>query len=202
MHAHTYTHTKKKKIQVNTDHKNKCIIHKLTGVHTHTHTLHGHSSPDPKRSRVPSPVRSESAARITFQLHAHTYMSSVKLHYNTTKTQTTTTMIFLSLYILQLLGCSGAATNIKVCGPSHKRSWNINGCLVLFFHSCPTSSTRLRCPPSPTARTSRACRRRSHFLFFITGTWHPLLHHWKTLLLSPHLRPLPIRVSDCIHIWS
>ncbi len=31
---------------------------------------------------------------------------------------------------------------------------------------------------------------------------HLLLHHWKTLLLLPHLRPLHNRVGDCIHIWS
>ncbi len=31
---------------------------------------------------------------------------------------------------------------------------------------------------------------------------HFLLHHWKTLLLLPHLRPLHNRVGDCIHIWS
>ncbi len=137
--------------------------------------LHGHSSPDPKRSRVPSLVRSGSAVRMTFQLHAHTYTSSVKLHYNTTKTQTTTTIIFVSQYILQLLRCSGegAATNIKVCGPSHKRLWNINGCVVLFLPLTPYliySTLLLRCPPSPTARTSRTRSRRSHFLFFITGT--------------------------------
>ncbi len=40
-HTHTHTNTRKKKLQVNTDHKNKCIIyiHKLTGVHTHTHEI-------------------------------------------------------------------------------------------------------------------------------------------------------------------
>ncbi len=100
-------------------------------------------------------------------------------------------MIFLSQYILQLLGCSGgggAATNIKVCNPSHKILWNINGCVVLFLPLTPYlihPTLLLRCPPSPTARMSRTRSRRSHFLFFITGTCrHPLLHHWKTLLLS------------------
>ncbi len=101
-------------------------------------------------------------------------------------------------------GGGGAATNIKVCGPSHKRLWNINGCVVLFLPLSPYlihPTLVLRFPPSPTARTSRTRSRRSHFLFFITGTcclfvfhhWktqvqYPLLHHWKTLLLSPHLR--------------
>ncbi len=83
------------------------------------------------------------SARITFQLHAHTYTSSVKLHYNTTKTQTTTTTITIHITTFGMFrgGGGGAATNIKVCGPSHKRLWNINGCVVIF--SPPTSSTRL-----------------------------------------------------------
>ncbi len=67
----------------------------------------------------------------------------------------------------------GAATNIKVCGPSHKRLWNINGCVVLFLPFSPYlnhPTLLLRFPPSPTARMSRTRSRRSHFLFFITGT--------------------------------
>ncbi len=101
-------------------------------------------TPPPTPEFVPSPVRSGSA-RITFQLHAHTYTSSVKLHYNTTKTQTTTTTITIHITTFGMFregeGGGGAATNIKVCGPSHKRLWNINGCVVIF--SPPTSSTRL-----------------------------------------------------------
>ncbi len=153
---------------------------------------------------VPSPVRSGSA-RITFQLHAHTYTSSVKLHYNTTKTQTTTTTITIHITTFGMFRegeGGGAATNIKVCGPLHKRLWNINGCVVIFLPLSPYlihPTLVLRFPPSPTARTSRTRSRRSHFL--ITGTcclfvfhhWktqvrYPLLHDWKTLLLSPHLR--------------
>ncbi len=137
-------------------------------MYTHTHTkfkLHGHSSPDPKRSRVPSLVRSGSAARITFQLHAHKYTSSVKLHYNTTKTQTTTTIIFVSQYTLfwDVQG-GGAATNIKVYGPSHKRLWNINGCVVIFLPLTPyliQPTHLLLCPPSATERTSRTRSRRT-----------------------------------------
>ncbi len=182
--------------------------------------LHGHSSPDWKRPPppkfVPSPVRSGSA-RITLQLHAHTYTSSVKLHYNTIKTQTTTITIHITTFGMfrEGEGGGGAATNIKVCGPLHKRLWNKNGCVVIFLPLSPYlihPTLVLQFPPSPTARTSRTRSRRSHFLFFITGTcclfvfhhWktqvrYPLLHHWKTLLLSPHLRN---RVGDCIHIWS
>ncbi len=37
--THTHTHTRKKKIQLNTDHKNKCIIYYTNWlVYTHTHT--------------------------------------------------------------------------------------------------------------------------------------------------------------------
>ncbi len=144
---------------------------------------------------VPSPVRSASA-RITFQLHAHTYTSSVKLHYNTTKTQTTTITIHITSFGMFRGKGGGAATNIKVCGPSHKRLWNINGCVVIFLPLSPYlihPTLVLQFSPSPTARTSRTRSRRSHFLFFITGTcclfvfhhWktqvrYPLLHHWKT----------------------
>ncbi len=127
--------------------------------------------PLPPPEFVPSPVRSGSA-RITFQLHAHTYTSSVKLHYNTTKTQTTTTTIQFTTF------------GMFRGGEEHPQ----------------ISTLVLRFPRSPTARTSRTRSRRSHFLFFITGTcclfmchhWktqvrYPLIHHWKTLL-SPHLR--------------
>ncbi len=105
--------------------------------------------PPPPPEFVPSPVRSGSAARITFQLHAHTYTSSVKLHYNTTKTQTTTTMIFVSQYILQLLGCSGGGggggqPQISKSVVLHTKDYGISmGVLSSFFHSPPTSSTRL-----------------------------------------------------------
>ncbi len=170
--------------------------------------LHGHSSPDWKKKTtefVPSPVRSGSA-RITFQLHAHTYTSSVKLHYNTTKTQTTTTTITIHITTFGMFRGGEDQPQISKSGPSHKRVWNINGCVVIFLPLSPYlihPTLVLRFPPSPTARTSRTRSRRSHFLFFITGTcclfvfhpWktqvpYPLLHHWKTLLLSPHLRNL------------
>ncbi len=118
-------------------------------MYTHTHMifkLHGHNNPDPKRSRVLFPVRSGSAARITFQLHAHTYTSSVKLHYNTTKTQTMITMIFVSQYILQLLGCSGGGGQPQISKSvvHHTKDYGISmGVLSSFFHSPPASSTRL-----------------------------------------------------------
>ncbi len=178
--------------------------------------LHGHSSPDWKRPPppefVPSPVRSGSA-RITFQLHAHTYTSSVKLHYNTTKTQTTTTTITIHITTFGMFrgGGGGAATNIKVCGPSHKRLWNINGCVVSFFHSPPTSSTQLLFFGSRLLRprgrpelgaggaTSSSSCCLIVFHHWKTQVRYSLFHDWKTMLLSPHLRN---RVGDCIHIWS
>ncbi len=162
--------------------------------------LHGHSSPDWKRPPpppefVPSPVRSGSA-RITFQLHAHTYTSSVKLHYNTTKTQTTTTTITIHITTFGMFR-GGEQPQISKSVVLHTKDYGISmGVPLSPYLIHPTLV--LRFPPSPTARTSS---RRSHFLFFITGTcclfvfhhWktqvrYPLLHHWKTLLLSPHLR--------------
>ncbi len=119
---------------------------------------------------------------ITFQLHAHKYTVEREAPLQHHKKQQTTgpnndMCVTILKYILQLLGCQGggggAATNIKVCSPSHKRLWNINGCVVLFLPLTPylIHPTLLhRCPPSPTARTSRTRSRRSHFLFFITGT--------------------------------
>ncbi len=114
--------------------------------------LHGHSSPDWKRPPspppkfVPSPVRSGSA-RITFQLHAHTYTSSVKLHYNTTKTQTTTTTITIHITTFGMFRGGGEGRS------SHKYQslWSFTQkimeyqwcVLSSFFHSPPTSSTRL-----------------------------------------------------------
>ncbi len=167
--------------------------------------LHGHSSPDWKRPPpppefVPSPVRSGSA-RITFQLHAHTYTSSVKLHYNTTKTLTTTTTITIHITTFGMFrGGRGEQPQISKFVVLHTKDYGISmGVLLSPYLIHPTLV--LRFPPSPTARTSRTRSRRSHFLFFITGTcclfvfhhWktqvrYPLLHHWKTLLLSPHLR--------------
>ncbi len=150
--------------------------------------LHGHSSPDWKRPPpplfpefVPSPVRSGSA-RITFQLHAHTYTSSVKLHYNTTKTQTTTTTI--SIHITTF-GCSGgggggggAATNIKVCGTSHKTLWNINGCVVLFLPLSPYLIHPTLSSSVPAFSDRKDVQ---------NSEQHEPLHHWNLL---------PIRVSS------
>ncbi len=167
--------------------------------------LHGHSNPDWKRPPppppefVPSPVRSGSA-RITFQLLVHTYTLSVNLHYNTTKTLTTTTTI------TKLLGCSGGEggeqPQISKSVVLHTKDYGISMGVPLSPYLIHQTLV-LRFPPSSTTRTSRTRSRRSHFLFFITGTcclfvfhhWktqvrYPLLHHWKTLLLSPHLRNL------------
>ncbi len=151
--------------------------------------------PTPPPEFVPSPVRSGSA-RITFQLHAHTYTSSVKLHYNTTKTQTTTTTITIHITTFGMFreGEGGGG------GSSHKYQslWsftqNKNGCVVIFLPLSPYlihPTLVLQFPPSSTARTSITQSRRSHFLFFITGTCCLFVfHYWKTLLLSLHLRNL------------
>ncbi len=110
--------------------------------------LHGHSSPDWKRPPplpefVPSPVRSGSA-RITFQLHAHTYTSSVKLHYNTTKTQTTTTTITIHITTFGMFRGGGEQPQISKSVVLHTKDYGISmGVLSSFFHSPPTSSTRL-----------------------------------------------------------
>ncbi len=111
--------------------------------------LHGHSSPDWKRPHpptpefVPSPVRSGSA-RITFQLHAHTYTSSVKLHYNTTKTQTTTTTITIHITTFGMFRGGEEQPQISKSVVLHTKDYGISmGVLSSFFHSPPTSSTRL-----------------------------------------------------------
>ncbi len=146
--------------------------------------LHGHSSPDWKRPPppefVPSPVRSGSA-RITFQLHAHTYTSSVKLHYNTTKTQTTTTTITIHITTFGMFRGGGAATNIKVCGPSHKRLWNINGVC------CHLSSTLPLPHPPDSCSSIPAFSDREDVQNSEQEEQLPLLHHWNLL---------PIRVSS------
>ncbi len=152
-----------------------------------------------------------------FPIDGHIYIEceAPLQHHKNTDNDNDNNNTYYNFWDVQGRGEGGAATNIKVCGPSHKRLWNINGCVVLFLPLSPYlihPTLLLRFPPSPTARTSRTRSRRSHFLFFITGTcclfvfhhWkiqvrYPLLHHWKTLLLSPHLRD---RVTDCIHIWS
>ncbi len=146
--------------------------------------LHGHSSPDWKRPPppefVPSPVRSGSA-RITFQLHAHTYTSSVKLHYNTTKTQTTTTTITIHITTFGMFrGGGGAATNIKVCGPSHKRLWNQRVC-------CHLSSTLPLPHPPDSCSSVHAFSDREDVQNSEQEEPLPLLHHWNLL---------PIRVSS------
>ncbi len=159
--------------------------------------LHGHSSPDWKRP--PRPWKRQNNIS-TPRTHIYIECEAPLQHHKNTDNDNNYT--YYNIWDVQ--GGGGAATNIKVCGPSHKRLWNINGCVVIFL---PLSSYLihptlvLRFPPSPTVRTSRTRSRRSHFLFFITGTcclfvfhhWktqvrYPLLHHWKTLLLSLHLR--------------
>ncbi len=130
--------------------------------------------PHPPPEFVPSPVRSGSA-RITFQLHAHTYTSSVKLHYNTTKTLTTTTTITIHITTFGMFR-GGAATNIKVCGPSHKRLWNINGCATLPLPHPPDSCSSV---PAFSDREDVQNSEQEDPL--------PLLHHWNLL---------PIRVSS------
>ncbi len=93
---------------------------------------------------VPFPVRSASA-RITFQLHAHTYTSSVKLHYNTTKTQTTTITIHITTFGMFREGEGvGEHPQISKSVVLYTKDYGISmGVLSSFFHSPPTSSTRL-----------------------------------------------------------
>ncbi len=189
-------------------------------MYTHTYmkfNLHGHSSPDWKRPHPPQvcslPVRS--SARITFQLHAHTYTSSVKLHYNTTKTQTTTTKITIHITTFVMFR-GGKQPQISKSVVLHTKDYGISmGVLSSFFHSPPTSSTRLLFFGSRLLRprgrpelgaggatssssslepAAYSCfitgRLRSGILSFITG---------RLCSMSPHMRN---RVGDCIHIWS
>ncbi len=151
--------------------------------------LHGHSSPDWKRPPsppphpefVPSPVRSGSA-RITFQLHAHTYTSSVKLHYNTTKTQTTTTTITIHITTFGMFRGGGGQPQISKFVVLHTKDYGISmGVLSSFFHSPPTSSTRLLFSSIP-AFSDRKDVQNSDQVEPL-----PLLHHWNLL---------PIRVSS------
>ncbi len=188
----------------------------MTGVHTHTHTymkfnLHGHSSPDWKRPPSPPssfPPRLDLEAPEIPRTHIYIECEAPLQHHKNTDNDNDNNNTYYNFWDVQGGGGGGggAATNIKVCGPLHKRLWNINGCVVIFLLLSPYlihPTLVLQFPPSPTARTSRTRSRRSHFLFFITGTcclfvfhhWktqvrYPLLHHWKTLLLSPHLRNL------------
>ncbi len=183
--------------------------------------LHGHSSPDWKRPPpppefVPSPVRSGSA-RITFQLHAHTYTSSVKLHYNITKTQTTTTTITIHITTFGMFRGvgGGAATNIKVCGPSHKNYGISMGVLSSFFHSPPTSSTRLLFFDSRLLRprgrpelgaggatSSSSSLEPADYLCFIIGRLRSCILSFMTGRLCSCRLICVIGVGDCIHIWS
>ncbi len=136
----------------------------------------GKAPPPPPPEFVPSPVRSGSA-RITFQLHAHTYTSSAKLHYNTTKTLTTTTTITIHITTFGMFRGEGeAATNIRVCGPSHKRLWNINGCATLPLPHPPDTCSSV---PAFSDREDVQNSEQEEPL--------PLLHHWNLL---------PIRVSS------
>ncbi len=178
--------------------------------------LHGHSSPDWKipPELVPFTVRSGSA-RITFQLYAHTYTSSVKLHYNTTKTQTTTITIHITTFGMFREGWGeGEQPQISKSVVLHTKDYGISmGVLSSFFHFPPTSSTQLfffgssllrpRGRPElgagRTTSSSSSLEPAAYSCFIIGRVRYPLLHHWKTLLLSPHLRN---RVGDCIHIWS
>ncbi len=135
--------------------------------------LHGHSSPDwtrpppsPLPEFVPSPVRSGTPCT-----HIYIECEAPLQHHKNADNDNDNNNTYYNFWDVQ--GGGGAATNIKVCGPSHKRLWNINGCVVLFLPLSPYlihPTLLLRFPPAPTARTSRTRSRRSHFLFFITGT--------------------------------
>ncbi len=171
--------------------------------------LHGYSSPDWKRP--PSPPWKRQNNISTPRTHIYIECEAPLQHHKNTDNDNDNNNTYYNFWDVQGGGRS-----------SHKYQslWSFTQKIMEYQWVCchllspylihPTLV--LRFPPSPTARTSRTRSRRSHFLFFITGTcclfvfhhWktqvrYPLLHHWKTLLLSPHLRN---RVGDCIHIWS
>ncbi len=171
--------------------------------------LHGYSSPDWKRP--PSPPWKRQNNISTPRTHIYIECEAPLQHHKNTDNDNDNNNTYYTFWDVQGGGRS-----------SHKYQslWSFTQKIMEYQWVCchllspylihPTLV--LRFPPSPTARTSRTRSRRSHFLFFITGTcclfvfhhWktqvrYPLLHHWKTLLLSTHLRN---RVGDCIHIWS
>ncbi len=181
--------------------------------------LHGHSSPDWKRPPpppefVPSPVRSGSA-RITFQLHAHTYTSSVKLHYNTTKTQTTTT-ITTHITTFGMFRGGGEQPQISKSVVLDTKDYGISmGVLSSFFHSPPTSSTRLlffgsrllrpRGRPelgAGGATSSSSSLEPAAYSCFIIGRLRSGILSFMTGRLCSCRLICVIGVGDCIHIWS
>ncbi len=183
--------------------------------------LHGHSSPDWKRPPppkfVPSPVRSGSA-RITFQLHAHTYTSSVKLHYNTTKTQTTTITIHITTFGMfrEGEGGGGEQPQISKSVVLYTKDYGISmGVLSSFFHSPPTSSTRLlffnsrllRLRGRPElgaggATSSSSSLEPAAYSCFIIGRLRSGILSFITGRLCSCPLICVIWVGDCIHIWS
>ncbi len=180
--------------------------------------LHGHSSPDWKRPPpefFPSPVRSGSA-RITFQLHAHTYTSCVKLHYNTTKTQTTTTTITIHITTFGMFRRGGEQPQISKSVVRHTKDYGISmGVLSSFFHSPPTSSTRLfffgsrllrprgrpELRPGGATSSSSSLEPAAYSCFIIGRLRSGILSFMTGRLCSCRLICV-IGVGDCIHIWS
>ncbi len=182
--------------------------------------LHGHSSPPigkdpPPPEFVPSPVRSGST-RITFQLHAHTYTSSVKLHYNTTKTQTTTTTITIHITTFGMFRGGGEQPQISKSVVLHTKDYGISmGVLSSFFHSPPTSSTRLlffdsrllrpRGRPelgAEGATSSSSSLEPAAYSCFIIGRLRSGILSFMTGRLCSCRLICVIGVGDCIHIWS
>ncbi len=190
-------------------------------MYTHTHTRNstymGIVAPIPTPEFVPSPVRSGST-RITFQLHAHTYTSSVKLHYNTTKTQTTTTTITIHITTFGMFreGEGGEQPQISKSVVLYTKDYGISmGVLSSFFHSPPTSSTRLlffnsrllrqRGRPelgAGGATSSSSSLEPAAYSCFIIGRLRSGILSFMTGRLCSCPLICVIWVGDCIHIWS
>ncbi len=144
--------------------------------------LHGHSSPDLKKTPpsplpefVPSPVRSG-----TPRTHIYIECEAPLQHHKNTDNDNDNNNTYYNFWDVQG-GGGGAATNIKVCGPSHKRLWNINGCVVIFLPLSPLPHPPDSCSSIP-AFSDREDVQNSE-----QEEPLPLLHHWNLL---------PIRVSS------